>query len=156
MKATFTAKEYARLLELVHYGLHVVHAYHGPENPSSPRYDELEQKLLALATPMGCGDLVETLPDERLRIAEKVVRDERVEKILSEHTNDTFWHELVARLADRDCSSEQARRHLAASTPGVEPPPSIEQQVETIEDAYWAEFQKHDLNNVIVLRAVHG
>lgn len=156
MKATFTAKEYARLLELLHYALHVVHAFRGPDNPPTTRYDALEQKLLTLATPMGCGDLVETLPDGRLRIAEKFIREDRIEKMLSEHTNDTFWHELVARLADRDCSSEQARRHLASSTPGVEPPPSIEQQVEKIEDAYWAEFQKHDLNNVIVLRGGQG
>jgi len=156
MKVTFTSKEYAKLLELIHYGLHVVNAYHGPEQTAGRRFDDIEQKIYELAGPMGCADLVETAPDGQMRPSEKLVRDERVEKTLSEHTNDAFWHELVARLADRDCSADQAKRHLALATPGVEPPPSMEQQVQAFEDAYWAEFQKHDLNHVIVLRAGHG
>ena len=59
MKVSFTAKEYARLLELVHLGLWTVSAHQGEETPAYRRYADLEQKLLELATPLGCADLVE-------------------------------------------------------------------------------------------------
>ena len=156
MKVMFTSKEYARLLELVHFGLHVVKAYHGPDHPGKQRYAEVEQKIFELALPLGCGDLVEAAPTGGLQASAKLANDERVEKTLFEFTNDAFWHELVARLADRDCSAQQAKLHLAQSTSGVEPPPSLEEQVQAHEDRYWAEFQKHDLRHVIVLPARQG
>ncbi|MBL9206761.1 MAG: hypothetical protein JNN01_16850 [Opitutaceae bacterium] len=156
MKVTFTSKEYAKLLELVHFGLHVVKAYHGPEHPGKQRYAELEQKVYELAVSLGCADLVEAAAGGGLQVSAKLAHDERVEKTIFEFTNDAFWHELVARLADRDCSAQQARNHLAQATPGVEPPPSLEEQVQAHEDLYWAEFQKHDLNHVVVLRARKG
>jgi len=156
MKASFTAKEYSRLLELAYYGMHVVTAYQGPETPAAKRYREIEQKLLELATPMGCANLVEEGPEGQLVPSQKLVEDDHVEEVLSEHTNDAFWHELVARLSDRDYSSEQAKRHLASETPGLEPPPSLEEQLKKIEDVYWKEFEKYDLNHVVVLRGGHG
>lgn len=156
MKVTFTAKEYARVLELVHLGLHVVTGYQGKETAAGQRYEEIVQKLFDLATPLGCADLVEVGPDGRLGLAPKLTEEERLEKVISEFANDVFWHELVARLADRDCSSEQARRLIASATPGVDPPPAIEDRVKELEDRYWAEFQKYDLNHVVVLRGGRG
>ena len=156
MKASFTAKEYSRLLELAYYGMHVVTAYQGLETPAAKRYREIEQKLFELATPMGCANLVEEGPEGQLVPSQKLSKDDHVEQVLSEHTNDAFWHELVARLSDRDYSSEQAKRHLASETPGLEPPPSLEEQLKKIEDVYWKEFEKYDLNHVVVLRGGHG
>lgn len=156
MKVSFTTKEYARLLELVYYGLHVVTAYQGPETSAAKRYREIEQKVLELAGPLGCADLVEAMPGGHLMLAEKLAKSEPVEQTLSEHTNDAFWHELVARLSDRDYASDQAKRHLATSTPGLEPPPSLEQQLKKIEEVYWKEFEKHDLNHVVVLKGGYG
>lgn len=156
MKVSFTPKEYARVLELVYYGMHVVAAYQGPETAAAKRYRDIEQKLLSLATPLGCADLVEQGPDGEFVPSKKLAKDDRVEQTLSEHTNDAFWHELVARLSDRDYASDQAKRHLAATTPGLEPPPSLEEQLKKIEDAYWKEFEKHDLNHVYVIRGGNG
>lgn len=156
MKVTFTAKEYAKVLELVHLALHVVTGYQGKETAAAKRYEEIAQRLLELATPLGCADLVEVGDDGRLGLSAKLMEDERVEKIISEFANDVFWHELVTRLADRDCSAEQARRLIESATPGVDPPPAIEERVKAIEDRYWAEFQKYDLNHVVVLKGGQG
>jgi hypothetical protein len=41
-------------------------------------------------------------------------------------------------------------------TPGVEPPPSRDDQVKKIEDGYWREFEKNDLAHVVVLRGGRG
>lgn len=151
MKLTFTQKEYQRLLELAHLGMWVVTGYQGDETAAAKRYFALDQKLLQLAEPLGCADLVEPRPDGTLQPSTKLAEEERLREIQSDFTNDTFWHELVARLADRDYSSEQARRALAA-TPGVDPPPTPEERVKQLEDGYWSEFEKNDLANVIVLR----
>lgn len=156
MKVSFTAKEYARVLELVHYGLHVVNAYQGLDTPAAKRYAEIEQKLYELATPLGCGDLVTEAPNGALEPSEKLVRDERVDKILAEHTNDTFWHELVMRLAERDYATDQAKRHLGAATPGVDAPLSREDAILGYEDRLWAEFEKNDLANIVVLKGAKG
>ncbi|MEJ1973514.1 MAG: hypothetical protein WDM96_13945 [Lacunisphaera sp.] len=72
----------------------------------------------------------------------------------SEFQNDVFWHELVARLADRDVAGEQTKRAL--ETPGVEPPPSHEEQLKQVEKRYWDEFEKNDLAHVVVLRGGRG
>lgn len=154
MKAAFTTKEYRQLLELVHLGMWVVTSYQGEDTAAAKRYFDFDQKLLELATEAGCADLVEKHEDGSLQPAPKLSEDERVREIQSEFQNDVFWHELVARMADRDHAGDQTRRGL--ETPGVEPPPSSDERIKQLEARYWAEFEKHDLENVVVLRGGQG
>ncbi|HWA24941.1 MAG TPA: hypothetical protein VG734_04630 [Lacunisphaera sp.] len=154
MKVSFTAKEYRQLLELVHLGMWTVTGYQGEDTAAAKRYFALDQRLLGLATDMGCADLVEEREDGTLQPGPKLAEDERVRELQSEFQNDAFWHELVARLADRDLAGEQAKR--AMETPGVEPPPSRDEQLKKIEDRYWKEFEKNDLAHVFLLRGGKG
>lgn len=154
MKASFTAKEYRQLLELVHLGMWVATAYQGEETAAARRYFALDQRLMELATDMGCADLVEERDDGTLQPAPKLAEDDRVREIQSEFQNDVFWHELVNRLADRDLDGAQAKRAL--ETPGVEPSPSADEQLKKLEERYWDEFEKNDLANVVVLRGGRG
>jgi len=154
MKVSFTAKEYRQLLELVHLGMWTVTAYQGEETAAAKRYFALDQRLLGLATDLGCADLVEERDDGSLQPAAKLAEDDRVRELQSEFQNDVFWHELVARLADRDLAGEQAKR--AQETPGVEPPPSRDDQLKKIEDRYWKDFEKNDLAHLVVLRGGRG
>lgn len=154
MKVSFTAKEYRQLLELVHLGMWTVTAYQGEDTAAAKRYYAIDQRLMELATDLGCADLVETREDGSLQPAPKLAEDERVRELQSEFQNDVFWHELVQRLADRDLAGEQAKRTL--ETPGVEPPPSREDQLKLIEDRYWKEFEKNDLAHVVLLRGGKG
>jgi hypothetical protein len=154
MKASFTAKEYRQLLELVHLGMWAVTGYQGEDTAAAKRYFTLDQKLLRMATEMGCADLVEERDDGTLQPSPKLADDERLRDLQSEFQNDVFWHEFVARLADRDLASEQAKRLM--ETPGIEPPPSRDEQLKKLEDRYWAEFEKNDLGNVVLLRGGRG
>jgi hypothetical protein len=154
MKVPLTAKEYRQLLELVHLGMWAVTAYQGEDTAAAKRYYALDQKLLDLATEAGCADFVEKHTDGSLQPAPKLADDERVREIQNEFQNDVFWHELVARLADRDLSGEQGKRGL--ETPGVEPPPSHDERLKKIEDRYWKEFEKNDLASLVVLRGGRG
>ena len=154
MKVSFTTKEYRQLLELAHLGMWVVTGYQGEDTAAAKRYFAFDQKLLGLATELGCADLVEKCKDGALQPAPKLSEDERVRELQSEFQNDVFWHEMVSRLAERDLAGEQGRRAL--DTPGIEPPPSSDEQLKKIEDRYWAEFEKHDLANVVLLRGGRG
>ncbi|MDD3178845.1 MAG: hypothetical protein PHQ04_00690 [Opitutaceae bacterium] len=154
MNVSFTAKEYQRLLELVHLGMWAVTAYQGEDTAAARRYFALDQRLLQLAIDMGCAPLVEKREDGSLQPSPKLAEDEKVREIQSEFTNDVFWHELVGRMADRDYSNEAAARGV--ETPGVEPPPTPEEKLKKLEDRYWDEFEKNDLVNVFVLRGGRG
>jgi len=154
MKVSFTAKEYRQLLELVHLGMWAVTAYQGEDTAAARRYFALDQQLLEMAEDMGCADLVERREDGTLQPSPKLADDERIRDIQGEFQNDVFWHELVSRLSDRDLSGERAQRGL--ETPGVEPPPSAEEQLKKLEELYWAEFEKNDLARVVVLRGGRG
>ncbi len=154
MRATFTAKEYRHLLELVHLGMWVVTSYQGEDTAAAKRYYGFDQKLLELATTAGCADLVEKHEDGSLQPAPKLSEDERVREIQNEFQNDVFWHELVARMADRDLAGDQVKRGL--ETPGVEPPPSGDERLKAVEARYWDEFEKNDLANVVLLRGGRG
>ena len=154
MKVTFTAKEYRQLLELVHLGMWAVTAYQGEETAAAKRYFAFDQRLLSLATDLGCADLVEEREDKTMQPSPKLAEDDRIRDLQSEFQNDVFWHELVARLAERDLGGESAKR--AMETPGVEPPPSRDEQLKQGEKRYWDEFEKNDLAHVVVLRGGRG
>ncbi len=149
MKASFTPKEYRQLLELVHLGMWAVTGYQGEDTAAAKRYFNFDQKLLDLAATLGCADLVEKNADGTLQPASKLAEDERIREIQSEFQNDTFWHEIVSRLADRDLAGDQAKRTL-------EPPLSTDERLKKIEDRYWKEFEKNDLASLIVLRGGRG
>ncbi len=154
MKVTFTAKEYRQLLELVHLGMWAVTGYQGEDTAVAKRYFDFDQKLLGLATELGCADLVEVRADGTLQPGAKLSEDERVRDLQSEFQNDVFWHELVARLADRDLAGDQGRRTM--DTPRVERPPTTDEKLKKIEEGYWKEFEKNDLANVVLLRGGRG
>lgn len=158
MKITFTPKEYARLLELVYLGLHVAVRRgeadgSAPEHPPTRRYEELEQKLLELAGPLGCAELVDVGALGRLVPSAKLAEDERVQKLIGEYNNDTFWHELVVRMADRDLATQQTKLSLAGAGG---PPLDADLRLRELEDAYWEEFETNDLANVVMLRGGRG
>jgi hypothetical protein len=127
--------------------------HEGEESPHLQRYAELEQKLYELATPLGCADLVDVGDTGRWVPSEKLFEDERLAKIAGDYDNDTFWHELVARLADRDLAAEQARQSVL-SVGG--PPIDADARVHALEEGYWEEFEKNDLANLILLRGGRG
>jgi len=155
MKVMFNPKEYARLLELASLGMRTVAASRPPEeeNPALKRYEELFQKLLELATPFGCADYVTVASDGRLKPSDKITEDERLRKIEGDAANDLFWHELVARLADRDLAAEQARG-FASGKDG--PPIDADARLKQIEDGYWDEFEKNDLAHFLLLKGNKG
>ena len=152
MKVSFTTKEYTRLLELAHLGLWVAGAR--PDDPATmpERYAELTQKMLGLAEVFGCADLVEADVNGELFPTEKLTGGLAAEK-LDQFVDESFWAELVGRLAERDLRAEQGKD---ATTPGEELGEEEQQKLETLEDAYWREFETHGAEHLVLLKGGRG
>lgn len=150
MKVSFTPKEYARLLELVYLGLWV--AGSRPDDPATTpeRYAELAQKVFALAEPLGCADLVETDVNGQSYPAEKLTAGPAQGK-LDQFVEDTFWSELVGRLAERDLQSEMGPTKLSA-----ELTPEEAGRLDAMEDRYWREFEESGVDHLVLLRGGRG
>lgn len=150
MKVSFTAKEYTRLLELVHLGLWVSGAR--PDDPATmpERYGEIAQKTLSLAEPFGCADLVETDVNGQLFPNEKLT-DGPVHEKIEQFVEDAFWSELVTRLAERDLKAELGPTKLSDELDDAQT-----RRLEEIEDGYWREFELKGVDNLVVLRGGRG
>ena len=150
MKVSFTTKEYTRLLELAHLGLWVAGAR--PDDPATmpERYAELAQKMFGLAEVFGCADLVEADVNGELFPTEKLTGGVAVEK-LDRFVDDTFWAELVGRLAERDLRSE-----LDPAKTSEELDDGEQEKLETLEDAYWREFETHGVEHLVLLKGGRG
>lgn len=153
MKVSFTQKEFARLLELVFFGMRTVMSRQGGESPNLARYEAIEQKVLKMAEEFGCGDMVDVGVDGKRIPARALDEDPRLRKIIGESDNDVFWHELVARMADRDLGVEQT---MAMLSDKGGPPINADARLKEIEDAYWAEFEAHDLAKLLLLAGGKG
>lgn len=150
MKVSFTQKEYARLLELVHLGLWVAGAR--PDDPATmpERYADIAQKALGLAENFGCADLVETDVNGQLFPNEKLTEGPAAEKI-DKFVEDAFWSELVTRLAERDLRAELGATKLSDELTEEE-----ETRLGAIEDNYWREFETSGVEHLVVLRGGKG
>jgi hypothetical protein len=150
MKVSFTAKEYARMLELIHLGLWV--AGSRPEDPATmpERYAAVAQKAFGLAELFGCGDLVETDVNGQHFPTEKLTEGPVREKI-DKFVEDAFWSELVLRLAERDLRAELGATKLSEELTDEE-----EERLAAIEDNYWREFETRGVDHLVLLRGGQG
>jgi hypothetical protein len=150
MKASFTTRDYARILELVHLGLWTTGAR--PDEPGSApeRYAEVAQKLFGLATSFGCADLVAEDEAGGWRASEKLMEGPAREK-LDQFLDDTFWTELVQRLAERDLRAELGATQLSEELSAEE-----NTRLLGLEDGYWREFEQRGVDRLVVLQGGRG
>jgi hypothetical protein len=150
MKVTFTTKEYARILELAYMGLRVASSESETPDILPERYADAAQKLFALATPLGCGDLVEEVAEDEFQPSEKLETGPVLAK-LARFTEDAFWRELVERLAERDLRAEFGATKLTEELNKEE-----EKRLEEIEDSYWREFEAKGTDFLVLLKGGRG
>lgn len=150
MKVSFTTKEYARLLELVHLGLSVAGAR--PDDPATmpERYADIAQKIFGLAENFGCADLVETDVNGQFFPTEKLTDGPAAEKF-ERFVEDAFWSELVSRLAERDLRNELGATKLSEELTEEE-----EERFAAIEDGYWRECETNGVEHLVILRGGKG
>jgi hypothetical protein len=152
MKIHFTQKEYARLLEMSYIATWIAGA-NDEDSPAARRYADLEQKLYSLAAHLGCGDYVEGdgANGEPLFPSQKLEEDSHARKAIDAFEDDSFWSELVTRLAERDCRRELMKNPLPGDAGEEAHREHLIRRIEELGERYWAEFEKNGLDNVITL-----
>lgn len=103
MKVDISKEEYAKLLDLLHMASWLMHAHENEKDPSTEPYDAVIQKFYALAKDMGQGAMVTYHPDAQ-KYMPTVEFENTAESwaFIDDFMDDTFWDELVHRLAERD------------------------------------------------------
>lgn len=151
MQVSYTTKDYTRLLELVHMGLWVAGAR--PEDPNTmpERYAGVAQKIYSQAVEYGCSRLVEE-DSEGLKFSSSSLENGPSHKLLDSFIDDSFWSELVARLAERDLKCEVHPTLLAED--GLSE--AQEQRLEQLEATYWAEVEHNGIDRLYLLKGGQG
>ena len=164
MNITLTRKEFTRLIELAYIGDWVATSMDEGDdmqhNPYVKRYGDLMQKLYRLAATEddGCPQYVEPATEAedegKFFPAFRLENDSPATRAIDKFANDTFWEELITRMAERDVFRE-TERDIATGTPPILTPDEMHEQTDQrlsqLEDRYREEFVRNDLENVIVL-----
>ena len=107
MKINFTKREYRLLLDIVYLGQWMLEAHKLGEENEDDEYEMLVQKIYSFGKEMGCDDLI--IPEKKLNkfYPSRIYEEESgIHDIIDQYNDDTFWDELVNRLAERDTRAE--------------------------------------------------
>ena len=148
MHLRFTDKELATLVEMVALAANVASWNQKPGSDAGlGAYENLENKILESAKLAGVGEGIEfDLEKQRHQVSQKVQENSFFQECYDEFRNESFWEELVVRLADRDLirsigmpawsklSEEQKRERTL-----------------DIEKRYWEEFSTRGVERLAVI-----
>lgn len=140
----FTEEEFRKLMEVMYIADWVTNAHKIPDRKSNPYY-ALDQRIMAQAKAAGCGDLVED-PGKGKELFPSKKLEEKCHGTLDEYDNDTFWDELVNRLALRDIEEERGADALEAMSP--------EERIAVIgemEERYQTETEMHGIDRLEIV-----
>ncbi|OFX27380.1 MAG: hypothetical protein A2Z07_08570 [Armatimonadetes bacterium RBG_16_67_12] len=100
VKIEFSKEQFRALLELVYLGEYMVNGIRSPGEYLA-RFDEFQQYVYSMAARFGIADVAEF--DDRLRkYFPSDSFDEAMQEYIGAYDNETFWEELIHRLAERD------------------------------------------------------
>ncbi len=102
MKVNFTKREYAALLDMIYLADWMLHA-HVEEEEIHDDYSALEQNILSHAREFGCENkIVYDAKLEQYFPTLAYEESEQIHGVIDNYNDETFWDELIERLAERD------------------------------------------------------
>jgi hypothetical protein len=144
MKINFTKSEYRTLLDVIYMADWILHAHDTEDRSDSGEYLNLFQKLMSHAKAMDCEDYV-VFDEEQKKYSESYLFEEESPalKYIDEFENDSFWGELVSRLARRDVLAE-----FKPNNPGDIETEELFVIISEAEDKWSKEFEAYDLSRI--------
>jgi len=145
MEIKFTKKQYEDLIKLVYLGEWMINAYH--TNDRVKNFEELEQYILSFYKDFGMEKYI--VFDERLKrfFNTKAFEEEtEVEQYIDEYNDNTFWDELLYRLANRDFVEQYGEKAIKKMTWEER----IEKEQPFIEK-YANEFERNGIKNLVII-----
>lgn len=110
----FSEAEFRKLVEVMYLADWVTNAHTVPDSITNPY--SLEQKIYKQAKGAGCGDLVQYGEKEKVFFPSRKL-EEKGHDVLDVYDEETFWEELVSRLALRDIEEERGAEALEKMSP---------------------------------------
>jgi hypothetical protein len=149
MKIDFTKAEYRDLIDMVYIAEWIMNAHQIKDDPRTKRYRKLEQKILSFAENMGFSHLVEYAPEHDKYFPTRMFEEaSSAHGFIDDYDNDTFWEELINRLAERDLIIQEGGLSSMLRL-------SVEERLEKqfrLEEKYAVEFEENGLENVRIVQ----
>ena len=133
MQIDLSKKEFRRLLDMVYIGNWILNSTRGDDRFAD--YDDLESKLFALCREQGMDTLVERY--EGTDVPSRAFSDGGIHEAIMDYEDTVFYEILAEELARRDMSAEQISQDDA-------------EELNARMEEYFAEFEKHGIENVKV------
>jgi hypothetical protein len=149
MKINFTKSEYRILLDVIYMADWILHAHDTEDRSDTQEYSDLFQKLMSYAKAMGCKDLVD-FDEQQKNYAESFIFEEESPALeyIDKFENDSFWSELISRLAQRDTLIE-----LKANNPHDVGSEELFAAISKAEDKWNKEFEAFGLSRIRLNKA---
>jgi len=149
MKIEFEVEDYKTLLDILYIADWVINAYEIQENPDNARYRQFEQKMLALAGNFNLEEWVRRDQDGEFQPTQKFEEASQSPEFIDAYDNDTFWEELINRLAMRDFD----RIYGETSDPALTLQEKLGKLGE-LRETYAAEFENNGLAHLSLTRSL--
>jgi len=148
MHLRFTEEELGTLVEMVSLAAEVASWNERPgAEEGISAYEALEDKVLEKAKHAGLGENIEFDEEkQRHHLSTQYQDGSFFQQCYDEFRNESFWEELVIRLADRDLAR-------VIGMPAWQNMTEEDRRAQTrdIEKRYWDEFAKHGIDRVAVI-----
>ncbi len=135
-------EEFENLMKLVYWGNWMANA--NKLNDKIDQYESLKSKIFAKAQEVGLDEYVEKIGDT-VQETEKFREKTDVNKIHDEYDEDTFWGELVDRLAMKEFTEKYSKQKIEDM--------SMKERIEKSEEffeKYEQEIRNNGLDNITV------
>jgi hypothetical protein len=148
MNVDISREEYEKLIDLLYIAELVVTANRTRDTAPARSYEAVIQKFYALASAMGQADrIVYDFDLEKFLPANSLEDSSMARTLLDEFTDESFWHELIARLTDRD---------LEHRVGGAEKLAAISQEKRfdleaPVEERYLDEFEQNGIERLQIV-----
>lgn len=117
MDVHLTKKQIIYLVKLVYLGNWIVNAFRAGSAGSEPidDFEQMTQYIFELAGQAGLSDYIEYDEEAGRFFPTLTLEDESdVAKYRRQYDEETFWHELMHRLADRDFACAYSEKEIKA------------------------------------------
>lgn len=112
MKTNFTKEEYETLVEMLYIASWVISAFDVGPQPDKQKYDDLEQKVLSHAKDFGMGKDIELDKNLKKYFHSREFEEGHTMELIDEFQDETFWDELMNRLAERDLVESYTEKEI--------------------------------------------
>ena len=148
MHLRFTDDELSTLSEMLTLACWATFWNHKPgADDGVARFDDMLEKILSRMQHHGLGGEVENDPErQRLRLRKDKEESSFYAQCYDEMRSETFWEELVVRMADRELNKRHGKAALEAMSEAER-----KALAEPITKRYWQEFTNQGLDNLHVI-----